>query len=253
MAQEPAHRPLAGQVAVVTGSAQGIGQAIAVRLAQAGADVVGADLVEDDQTGALVAQAGVRWLSHRLDVSHGSDIDRLAAAIESECGRLDILVNNAGIDDAIRFDELTPERWHQVLAVNLDGPFRLIKALVPLMRRNQYGRIVNIASGSVVNPMPGFIAYRASKMGLIGMTRAVAIDLGPDGITANVVSPGVTATPMVQGSLTPEFLEMTIGKQGVKRSGEPVDIANAVNYIASPEAGFITGQTLMVNGGAAFS
>jgi NAD(P)-dependent dehydrogenase (short-subunit alcohol dehydrogenase family) len=253
MTQEPAHRPLAGQVAVVTGSAQGIGQAIAVRLAQAGADVVGADLVEDNQTGALVAETGVRWLSHGFDVSSGADIDRLAAAIESECGRLDILVNNAGIDDAIGFDELTPERWHQVLAVNLEGPFRLIKALVPLMRRNRYGRIVNIASGSVVNPMPGFIAYRASKMGLIGMTRALAIDLGPDGITANVVSPGVTATQMVQGSLSPEFREMTILKQGVKRSGEPVDIANAVNYIASPEAEFITGQTLMVNGGAAFT
>lgn len=166
--------------------------------------------------------------------------------------RLDILVNNAGVDDAISFDQLDLDRWQHVLRVNLEAPFLLIQGFLPLMRRNGFGRIINIASGSVVNTMTGFVAYRASKMGVIGMTRALSTELGRDGITVNAVSPGVVTTPMSTASLTPEFLQATIAKQGVKRAGEPDDIAAAVAFFADPQSAFITGQTLMVNGGAAF-
>jgi pyridoxal 4-dehydrogenase len=162
------------------------------------------------------------------------------------------LVNNAAIDDAVGFDELELERFRQVLKVDLEAPFVLIKALVPLMRMHNYGRIVNISSGSVLNPMTGFVAYRSAKSGIIGMTRALSTELGSTGITVNTVSPGVTATAMAAVSLSPEFFEMTIAKQGIKRTGQPMDLAAAVAFLAGPDAGFITGQNLLVNGGAAF-
>ena len=244
---------LSGRVAIVTGSAQGIGQAIATRLALSGAAVVGVDRSPQDETAALMAETGAEWASHCFDVSERTAVDAFARAVESKFGRLDILVNNAAIDDAIEFDELDHDQWRRVLSVNLDGPFNLIKAAVPLMRRNAFGRIINLASGSVVNPMPRFVAYRASKMGLIGLTRALSQELGQDGITVNVVSPGVTATPMAVASLTEDFRSAAIARQGVKRSGLPSDIAGAVAFLAGPEAEFITGQTLMVNGGAAYT
>jgi NAD(P)-dependent dehydrogenase (short-subunit alcohol dehydrogenase family) len=248
------HRPgqLAGRVAVVTGSAQGIGQAIAVALAEAGSAVVGVDLSDQEETASRVAATGAAWSAHRVDITDEQAASRLAREVVDAHGRLDILVNNAGIDDAIGFDDLDLERWRQVIRVNLEGPFLLTKALLPLMRENGYGRIINIASGSVVNPMAGFVAYRASKMGIIGMTRALSTELGRDGVTANAVSPGVIITPMSAASLTPEFLDATVAKQGVKRPGHPSDIAAAVVFLAGPESSFVTGQTLMVNGGAAF-
>lgn len=252
MTIENTARPLAGRVALVTGTAQGIGQAIAVRLGEAGATVLGVDLAPQHETAELVAATGVVWEAHSGDVSDADSVETIAAAAHKH-DRLDILVNNAAIDDALGFDELTMERWDRIMKVNLEGPFRLIKALVPLMRDHGFGRIINLASGSVVNPMTGFIAYRASKMGVIGMTRALATELGRDGITVNVVSPGVTMTAMALTGLSEEFRAMTIGKQGVKRAGLPADIAEAVAFLASAEAGFITGQTLMVNGGAAFT
>jgi NAD(P)-dependent dehydrogenase (short-subunit alcohol dehydrogenase family) len=245
--------PLAGRVALVTGSARGIGQATAVRLAEEGAAVIGVDVSPAVETGALVAGTGADWFPHTVDVGIDAEVDALATKVTADCGRLDILVNNAAIDDAMGFDDLTTRLWDRIMKVNLDGPFHLIKAFLPLMRANQYGRIVNVSSGSVVNPMTGFVAYRASKMGMIGMTRALSTELGRDGITVNVVSPGVTATPMALSSLTSEFREMTISRQGVKRLGEPRDVAGAIAFLARPEAEFITGQNLMVNGGGAFS
>ena len=168
-------------------------------------------------------------------------------------GRVDILVNNAAIDDPVGLDDVTLEQWRRIMRVNLEGPFHLATLVIPSMRDHAYGRIINISSGSVVNPMVGFVAYRASKMGLIGMTRALATELGRDGITANVVSPGVTETAMALTNLTPEFRAKALEKQGVKRIGQPSDLAGMIAYVASPEAEFVTGQNLMVNGGAAFT
>ncbi|MEV8517217.1 SDR family oxidoreductase [Dactylosporangium sp. NPDC051484] len=244
---------LAGMVALVTGSAQGIGQATAVRLAQAGAAVIGVDVSPQDETSERVVQVGGRWWAHLADLADPARIDALVDEVTRTHGRLDILVNNAAIDDPVGFDQLSMDRWDRIMRVNLEAPFRLIRGFVPLMRANQYGRIINISSGSVVNPMTGFVAYRASKMGLIGMTRALSTEVGCDGITANVVSPGVTETAMAMTNLTPEFRAMTITKQGIKRMGQPTDLAATITFLAGPEAGFITGQNIMVNGGAAFT
>nr|WP_271209105.1 SDR family oxidoreductase [Rhodococcus wratislaviensis]GLK33558.1 3-oxoacyl-ACP reductase [Rhodococcus wratislaviensis] len=243
---------LAGRVALVTGTAQGIGQAIAAALVEAGATVVGLDTRAQTDTDALLSGYADRWATHTVDITDEKSVRSVVRTIGDTYGRLDILVNNAGVDDAVGIDDLTPERWRRVLQVNLEAPFLLVLATLPLLRKGGYGRIVNISSGSVVNPMTGFVAYRASKMGLIGMTRALSTELGRDGITVNAVSPGVTATPMVADSLDDQFLKLTLAKQGVKRAGAPADIAAAVTFLAGPDAGFVTGQTLMVNGGAAF-
>jgi NAD(P)-dependent dehydrogenase (short-subunit alcohol dehydrogenase family) len=248
---------LDGKAALITGGARRVGAAIARRLHAAGASVL--LHYRDSQADAAKLASELNALRAKSAAIVKAELlapiapRALVTAARQEFGRLDILVNNAAIDDAIEFDELDHDQWRRVMGVNLDGPFNLIKAGVPLMRRNAFGRIINLASGSVVNPMPRFVAYRASKMGLIGLTRALSHELGPDGITVNVVSPGVTATPMAAASLTEDFRNAAIARQGVKRSGLPADIAGAVAFLAGPEAEFITGQTLMVNGGAAYT
>lgn len=245
-------QPLDQRVALVTGSAQGIGQGIALRLAAAGATVVAVDRAVQDETAALVGEAGGAIITRPADITDQRRVAALVDEVAQEHGRLDVLVNNAGVDDGVEFDELDLDRWQHVHRVNLEAPFLLIKGFLPLMRRHGFGRIINIASGSVVNPMTGFVAYRASKMGVIGLSRALSTELGRDGITVNVVSPGVITTPMSAASLTQEFLNATVTRQGVKRPGQPSDIAGAVVFLADPGSGFITGQTLMVNGGSAF-
>lgn len=245
-------RPLDGATAIVTGSAGGIGQSIAQRLAQDGANVVGIDLADQSATEELVAGEGARWLGLNIDTT---DAEAVATGVDraiGEFGDIAILVNNAAIDDPVSFDELDLETWHRVIAVDLNAPFIMCKAVVPSMRRRNSGRIINVASGSVVNPMTKFIAYRAGKSGLIGLTRALSTELGSDGICVNAVSPGVTLTTMARESLSPSFIEQSKQKQGIPRSGEPEDVAGVVAFLAGSEAAFVTGQTIMVNGGAAF-
>ncbi|MFV0457748.1 MAG: SDR family NAD(P)-dependent oxidoreductase [Actinomycetales bacterium] len=245
-------RTLEGRTAIVTGSAQGIGQEIALGLGRAGAAVIGVDRSPQHGTTELMRQTGASWTSRSIDITEAESVLCLVTELEDGLGDVDILVNNAGVNDAVGFDELTYDRWRQIMSVNLDGAFLMISACVPMMRRRGYGRIINLGSGSVLNSMRGSIAYRASKMGVIGMTRALSTELGRDGITLNVVSPGVTATPMAEQGLSDEFRAKTIERQGVKRLGSPADIAGTVTFLASPEAAFITGQTILVNGGASF-
>lgn len=240
------------RVAVVTGAAQGMGQAICRGLAAQGAAVVGVDLADTAATGTMVEAAGGRWLGRAADVGDPGAVAELAAAVEAELGGCDILVNDAAIDDAITWDELDLDRWRRVLAVDLEGPFLTCKAFVPMMRRGGWGRIVNVASGSVLRPMPRFVAYRAAKMGLIGLTRALAFELGSEGITVNVASPGITRTAMATGSLDEEVLRVESSRRAIPRIGEPEDIVGTILYLTSDAAALVTGQTLMVNGGAAF-
>lgn len=243
---------LTGLVAIVTGSGRGIGQGIALRLAQAGATVAGVDLGDQSETAELIGASGSTFSAHDVDITDQDRVAAMVADVVAYHGRIEILVNNAGIDDAVGFDDLDLARWRSIQAVNLEAPFVLSKAVVPLMRQRQYGRIINIASGAVLSPMTGFIAYRAAKMGVIGLTRALSTELGVDGITVNTVSPGVVVTPMAMSSLPQEFLDGQIAIQGIKRLGAPNDVANAVAFLASPEASFITGQNVSVNGGSTF-
>ncbi|QYB00241.1 SDR family oxidoreductase (plasmid) [Rhodococcus sp. USK10] len=247
-------KPLAGRVAVVTGVAGSIGRSICVRLAAGGAHVIGVDSqpVDDFEYGRIAAHHEVEWSSFVLDVTDKREIYALREQVQATFGRCDVLVNNAAMNDAISFDELDVDCWSQILEVNLTAPFLLSRALIPLMREHQSGRIINIGSGSVLNPMRQSIAYRASKMGLIGLTRALSTEVGEDGITVNVVAPGVVVSSMSANSLSLEFMEATKNRQAVKRLGQPDDISSAVFFLASPEAQFITGQTLYVNGGSAF-
>jgi NAD(P)-dependent dehydrogenase (short-subunit alcohol dehydrogenase family) len=242
----------AGRVAVVTGAARGIGQAMCNALAERGADVVGVDVGELHQTGKLVVDHGSRWLGVLLDITDVAAVARLTTTVAEEFGRVDILVNNAAIDDPIGWDELDLDRWRSVLCVDLEAPFLLCKAFIPLMAARGWGRIVNIGSGSVENPMSKFVAYRSAKMGVIGFSRALATEVGSQGITVNVVSPGITRTAMVESSLPAGALQAAAQTRAIKRVAEPVDIAGAVLFLTSPDSAFITGQTVLVNGGACF-
>ena len=241
-----------GRVAVVTGAGRGIGQELCRALAARGASVAGLDLADLGETGALVEKAGSEWLAVRADVGDLAAVEDARRAVDDRFGGADILVNNAAIDDPIHWDDLDLDRWREVIRVDLEAPFLLCKTFVPGMRQKRWGRIVNIASGSVLNPMQRFVAYRAAKMGLIGFSRALATELGNDGITVNVVSPGVTRTEMARDSLGDPAFAVAARGRSIQREAVPSDIAGAVLFATSEDCAFVTGQTVMANGGACF-
>jgi pyridoxal 4-dehydrogenase len=221
---------LAGQVAVVTGGAQGIGRAIARRLEDDGATVEVLDL----ETGVDVSD----------EHSVGSAFDRLL----SECGQIDVLVNNAGIYPHIPFEELSFADWRRVLGTNLDGVFLCSRAAYPAMRERRYGRIVNISSATFFIGYPGLAAYVASKGAIIGFTRALASEAGPHGITVNAVAPGLIATERALAEEAEVFDEI-VPEQAIERPGRPEDIADCVGYLVRPESSWVTGQTFNIDGG----
>ena len=245
MASAPAHPTHAGRVAIVTGAAQGIGRAIAAGLAARGADVVVADIKPLDETVALI---GERATPRTLDVSDEAAWPALAADVGGVFGRVDIVVNNAAYLPRAAFDELATDTWRRTLAVNLDAHFFSAKALVPLMRRHRWGRIVAVASNSIGIAETGLSHYMASKMGEIGFVRGLANDLGQDGITVNAVLPALTDTPAIAGM--PDELRRSIYRQqAIKRLGQPEDLVGPVAFLTSDDAAFITGQALVVDGG----
>ncbi len=240
-----------GRVAVVTGASRGIGQAICRMLAERGADVVGTDLSDVEETGAQVKALGRRWLGVQGDVSNGDDVARWATEVDREFGRCDILVNNAAIFPSKHLEEMDYAFWRNVMAINVDGPFFTCKAFVPLMKRNSWGRIVNIVSSSVENSYPTMSAYKSSKLALVGFTRGIAPDVAPYGICVNGVSPAFTRTP---GNLArnPEIEErLNVMKDGqcIKRIAEPEDVVPTILFLTSEDSGFVTGQTLYADGG----
>jgi NAD(P)-dependent dehydrogenase (short-subunit alcohol dehydrogenase family) len=241
----------AGRVALVTGAARGIGQAIAVGLARQGATVVIGDIEDLTETGKLIASASQPAIAATLDISDPSVIDQVRARVAGELGRVDILVNNAAIFESATWDELSPELWQRVMSVNLNGPMLMCKAFLPLMRGRGWGRVINLASATVAIASPVSIAYRASKMGVIGFTRALSATLGDDGITINAVLPSLTRTAMTEG-LPAAIVDASLSRQVIHRMAEPGDIAGSVLLLAAEDAGWITGQTIMANGGNAF-
>ncbi len=238
-----------GKVAVVTGAAQGIGKAIAVKLAREGARVALADINLDGATAAAKTM-GNGCFAIRCDVSDPEAVTALHAEVEKEAGGLDILVNNAAIVPFIAWDDVDLAHWRKLIDVNLTGTFLMARASSDVMRRQgRKGRIVNICSNVVFAGTPNMAAYVASKGGVLGFTRALATELGKYGIAVNAVTPGLTETDGVKASPHNDsfgFVEML---QALPGKGQPEDIADAVVFLASEEARFITGQTLNVDGG----
>jgi NAD(P)-dependent dehydrogenase (short-subunit alcohol dehydrogenase family) len=244
-------KPHGGRIAVVTGAARGIGQAIAVGLAEQGATVVIGDVGDLAETSELIAKAGPPAMAAPLDISDPAVIDGVRERVADELGRVDILVNNAAIFESATWDDLDFGLWQRIMAVNLNGPMLMCKAFLPLMRGRGWGRIINMASATVAIASPVSIAYRTSKMGVIGFTRALSATLGDDGITVNVVLPSLTRTPM-SDDLPEAIVNNSLGRQVIHRMAEPDDIAGSVLILAADQAGWITGQTIMANGGNSF-
>jgi 3-oxoacyl-[acyl-carrier protein] reductase len=241
----------AGRVALVTGAAQGIGLGIARRLVEDGATVVLADRNPETlqaATAELGGQLGRERIQARvLDVTDGAEVTQTVAGIARDLGPVEVLVNNAGIIRDGWVDGMTDEAWDAVIAVNLTGAFHCCRAVVPTMKERQYGRIVNIASRAWMGN-PGQANYSASKAGLVGLTRALALELVKFGITVNAIAPGMIDTPMAR-SLKPEVLKRLVAAQPGGRMGTIAEVASVVTYLASEEASFVTGQVVNVCGG----
>jgi NAD(P)-dependent dehydrogenase (short-subunit alcohol dehydrogenase family) len=236
---------LKGRVAVVTGAARGIGQAIAVKLAAHGATVVLADLDPATETANLIAG---ETLVRELDVARLDQWMQLAAVVDATFGRADIVVNNAGIYPFAAIDDVSEALWRKTLAVNLDAHFYSAKAFVPTMRRQCWGRFINISSNSIGTVGLGLSHYMASKMGVIGFVRGLANDVAGFGITVNAVLPALTDTPGLAG-VAEEVKAVAWQRQAIKRFAQPEDIAGPVAFLAGDDSGFITGQAIVVDGG----
>ena len=247
------------KVAVITGAANGIGQAFAKRLAEDGVHIAIADIQPGDATVKLVEAAGRQALVCKCDVTSPDSIKATAADVQKKFGRCDILVNCAGIFPQKSFDDMSFDDWRRVLSINLDSCFLMSAAFVPGMKLRKWGRIVSMASSTLGSVTTGFVHYVASKAGIVGFTRALAGELGPHGITVNAIAPSLTRSPGTLArkpragiaSMDEEF-SIVAQTQAIKRVEVPDDLAGTVSYLTSDDAAFITGQTLSVDGGRVF-
>jgi len=240
---------LHGKVAVVTGGARGIGRGIATVLAAKGAAVAVWDLNTEgaEKAAAEIQAAGGTAVAVAGDAADAEAVARSAARTREELGPVTILVNNAGTTAYESFTGISEASWDRMIGINLKGPFLVTQQLVPDMIEAGWGRIINISSSSAQTGAPAMAHYAASKGGVIGLTRALAVEYIGQGITVNHVPPGFIDTPLVRQG--PVDVEAVAATMPMKRAGTPEDVAHAVAYLASEEAGYVTGQTFSVNGG----
>lgn len=245
--------PLEGQLAIVTGAARAIGREIAQTLAAQGAAVVSLDLLPADDMVATVEARGGAATAITTDVTDEAAVESALAEVLEAHGRVDVLVNNAGLFAGIErrpFWEIELDEWERVLGVNVRSVFLCSKAVSAPMRAAGAGRIVNIASNVVTFGMPNLMHYVASKAAVVGMTRSMARELGPSGIAVNAVAPGLVTTEITEQTVPEEYRRLVAEGQCLQMPIVPSDIADAVAYLCGPAARMITGQTLLVNGGA---
>lgn len=247
------------KVAVITGAANGLGQAFAERLAEDGVHIAIVDIAAPDATIKMVEQTGRQVLACHCDITSEQSVATMAADVQKKFGRCDIVVNCAGIFPVQAFETMTFADWRHMMSINLDGMFLVTHALVPGMKQRGWGRIVNLSSSTVGSVVSGYAHYVTSKAGIIGFTRALAGELGPRGITVNAIAPSITRTPGTLGrkpragiaSMEDEF-QLVAQQQSIKRVEVPEDVVGTLSYLTSDDAAFVTGQTINVNGGRIF-
>ncbi|MFQ5903944.1 MAG: SDR family NAD(P)-dependent oxidoreductase [Candidatus Binatia bacterium] len=242
---------LEDRVAVITGAGQGIGRALALGMAREGATVV---IAEIDKGQALKVQkelerAGHKGLAIPTDISREKSVDTMVRRCVDELGRIDILVNNAGIYPVCPVEDMAEGEWDRVIGTNLVGTFLCSRAVTPIFLERRKGRIINISSGRALQGAKNGAHYAASKAGVIGFTKASALELAPYGITVNAICPGMTDTAQLRGHSTEEELYAKAERIPLGRIGQPEDLVGPVIFLASDAAGYITGQTLLLNGG----
>ena len=240
---------LEGQTALITGAGRGIGKTIALKLAECGADIVLADMNPEVAEVLLeVESLGRKCLTFETDVTDFEAIDAMVKKIIEELGSIHILVNNAGITQDNLFMRMKPEQWSKVIDVNLNGVFNVTKAVIRPMVKQRMGKIINISSVVGFTGNPGQVNYSSTKSALVGFTKSLAREVGARGVTVNAVAPGFIDTAMTQ-ALNESQQELILQQIPLGRMGGPADIANAVSFLVSEDASYITGTILHVNGG----
>ncbi|TKC86875.1 SDR family oxidoreductase [Trinickia terrae] len=240
---------LNGRVAVVTGAAGGLGRAFALRLAASGHRLVLTDRAPCGELAGEIRAAGGEAIALGCDLADTHDVERFAAEVIEREGRADVLVNNAAFMPMAPLASISAALWRQIMTVNVDAPFLLAQAFSKGMAERRWGRIVNLASSTVWGPPPGMSAYASSKMAVIGLTRALAAELGAYGVTVNAISPGLTRHAGSEANLPAVAFESVRARQFIPRTEAPEDLTGALAFLASDDAAFVTGQVLNVDGG----
>jgi 3-oxoacyl-[acyl-carrier protein] reductase len=248
---------LKDKVVIITGAGQGIGAVFARMLAEEGAKVVIAEINEEQAQAVArdVRAKGYETLVIRTDVSDEESTKALARNVSERYGHIDVLINNAAVFSTIKMkpvEEISVEEWEHLMKVNLRGVFLCSKAVIPYMKAQKKGKIINISSATVFMGKPYYIHYVTSKAGVIGFTRALARELGEENINVNCLTPGYTKTEIPRETTTPQQTEAIINHQCIKRLGVPEDLVGAMVFLASDESNFMSGQTVNVDGGDNF-
>lgn len=236
-----------GRTVVVTGAAGGMGSLFAARFLANGDTVIATDVTDE----ALARLPDGSGRLHRIpaNLTDEGDLRRIAGLVRETTGRVDVLVNNAGWFPVQAFEEIAAEDWRKVLEINLVAPALLIRTLLPFMKGRGWGRIINVGSASLYGGVPGQAHYVAAKGGIVGLTRSLAREFGDEGITCNILAPGLTLTPNARKMLPKDVQDAQIAVRSLKREERPEDLVGTVFFLASPEADFVTGQTIVVDGG----
>ncbi len=241
------------KVIIVTGAAGGLGKAFSLRLAQEGAKITVVDISDVADTVAEIEAQGGMALGLKVDISREEDTLRIAEETVTRFGKIDVLINNAAVFSSIvmkPFYEINVQEWDQLMQVNLKGAWLCAKAVFPQMKMQGKGNIINVSSGAIFSGTPGFLHYLASKAAIVGLTRGLATELGDYGIRANALAPGYTLTEAGQIVMSEERQMRSSQHRCLKRVEQPEDLVGAVVFLASDESDFVTGQTLLVDGGA---